>query len=1057
MEEDNSNVFQTINTKRERSGLEEDMDSSRAKSPRNTPDGRAPTPATIQEDNLDLHANLGKLFDYNSKRKIFLEEIFNFCKLWDGVICGSFALATAMDSLNMERRTNYSNLPTWEPGDIDIYFVIKKQRLNEMQINQRNIFTILNSFYTHFCVIRDYLHKIPKKSNFSTKQPLCNGTSIHDSYPNSCMIEAFSSKNYNTVLDVQLIFYYYDETILPYEQIEQSILNVYDYRMLQCYLSVHDLDDIQIKFCSTDAKLDIENKTLIINYNKSEDYNSCMKSIERGIKYMDRGFFPKNITDFWNTQKYRMDGSALRTYNNIKSTGIRYDWKRIESREEIEDICRNNGLIRKNPGDNNLWTRAPHIDYKQPGLLEIDIYEEEFDPNNNRPYIEYSLIERVQRKPFDVQIKWDKLHQMEYWDWWIRPDIIAKMDQETVFFLKTSREKNKFLKTNVNRWIHLSELGSVLNYTLFNPTISDNKVIVTDIDESALCKSNQIIKNVYVRESIEKQKSVIANESRLDKPTFKLIQDDNPTFQNLNLPYTQIFAEQYNQYIYNNDGMTLFDPNGIPTDFLQDYEFTLSQQDRNIAEDVLDYGGIAKLYFTKLNDEFRTISEPSYNLLSADFKKPNPKAAYSYQFEFLPDYMKLVLILKLAEVNNVKQTFKLDNTIFNNVFNTKGIPYIEIISACGMITPPNCSYNSEINIKLLCRFIQETGCKEYEESDKESFDSVFPINQLNFSFPGNRPDMKINVTWGDGTNSVETFPSIYSSTTNLQLEMPRDSIQILEWFRNRVKPGDNAIFPVAVSEFVLSDSDKLNNIPSNVIILLKNHFYSPDQQYTVEDFEDSLQRFVLNSNSTSDGKNIIHQLESWLLFLKLCPCFSIIQLNSEEGKEYIRKLMRYTDSNNPSIDDNTIDRMKEYMNRFFDELSIQDDVHPNIKDFVLFATGTIALPNDFKYTLQIESSDYNTLRLPTSHTCFNQIDLPWIPLYRYPDDFYDKFKEQFVKSLEIIRSVDSNQNNPDSNENNMDIDDHSDEQIPQTPDSPSDNMEGGEKLKQKILRYNHTI
>ena len=39
----------------------------------------------------------------------------------------------------------------------------------------------------------------------------------------------------------------------------------------------------------------------------------------------------------------------------------------------------------------------------------------------------------------------------------------------------------------------------------------------------------------------------------------------------------------------------------------------------------------------------------------------------------------------------------------------------------------------------------------------------------------------------------------------------------------------------------------------------------------------------------------------------------------------------------------------------------------------------------------------------------------------------------------------------------MNIDDNSDEQIPQTPDSPSDNMEGGEKLKQKILRYNHTI
>jgi hypothetical protein len=103
----------------------------------------------------------------------------------------------------------------------------------------------------------------------------------------------------------------------------------------------------------------------------------------------------------------------------------------------------------------------------------------------------------------------------------------------------------------------------------------------------------------------------------------------------------------------------------------------------------------------------------------------------------------------------------------------------------------------------------------------------------------------------------------------------------------------------------------------------------------------------------------------------------------------------------------------------------------------------------------MESNDYNNLRLPTSHTCFNQIDIPWIPVYRYPDDFYDKFKEQFVKSLEIIRSVDANQNNPNSY--NTDIDANSNEQIQQPSDLHSDNMEGGEKIKPKMLRYNHII
>ena len=327
---------------------------------------------------------------------------------------------------------------------------------------------------------------------------------------------------------------------------------------------------------------------------------------------------------------------------------------------------------------------------------------------------------------------------------------------------------------------------------------------------------------------------------------------------------------------------------------------------------------------------------------------------------------------------------------------------------------------------------------------------------MNFSFPGNRPDTKVNVAWDDGTISVESIPTIYNTMSNVQLEMPIDSVQVLELFKNKLINGQESRNAVAVSEFVLSESEyKLNNPLSNVVIILKNHFYSPDQKYTVEDFEKKIQNFILYINSTPNGKNIIKQLESWLLFLKLCPCFSIIELNSEEGKEYIRRLLHYTTSNNPNIDNNTINRMKGYMKRFFEELSIQDDVHPNIKDFVLFTTGTIALPNDFKYTLQIESNDYNNLHLPTSHTCFNQIDIPWIPLYRYSDDFYDKFKEQFIKSLEIVRRIDANENN--LNSNNMAIDANPDEQIQQQPYSPSDNMEGGEKVKQKILRYNHTI
>ena len=80
----------------------------------------------------------------------------------------------------------------------------------------------------------------------------------------------------------------------------------------------------------------------------------------------------------------------------------------------------------------------------------------------------------------------------------------------------------------------------------------------------------------------------------------------------------------------------------------------------------------------------------------------------------------------------------------------------------------------------------------------------------------------------------------------------------------------------------------------------------------------------------------------------------------------------------------------------------------------------------------------------------------------YPDDFYDKFKEQFVKSIEIVTNIDLNQQSNidtmDITENNPDI-----PESPQTPEhnepppppnSPTDYMEGGHKTKQKKLIYN---
>lgn len=110
----------------------------------------------------------------------------------------------------------------------------------------------------------------------------------------------------------------------------------------------------------------------------------------------------------------------------------------------------------------------------------------------------------------------------------------------------------------------------------------------------------------------------------------------------------------------------------------------------------------------------------------------------------------------------------------------------------------------------------------------------------------------------------------------------------------------------------------------------------------------------------------------------------------------------------------------------------------------------------------MEPDNYQNLHLPVSHTCFNQIDLPWIPIHHYPDDFYDKFKEQFVKSIEIVSNIDLNQQ---TNISNMELQENNPllPQSPQTPEHntppppPNTSMDGGYKTKQKKLRYNPII
>ena len=152
--------------------------------------------------------------------------------------------------------------------------------------------------------------------------------------------------------------------------IDDALTKIYDYRMLQCYLDFEDKDTPLINFSNQNCKNDIIDKRLIIvNNNNSPDYKSCQKSIIQSIKYYEKGFIPKSIqkpwrrasspranamfldqeergvdnqiienelTNFIESQRYRLYCSIMRTSDNILEMRYPHIYTTIEPTGDID-------------------------------------------------------------------------------------------------------------------------------------------------------------------------------------------------------------------------------------------------------------------------------------------------------------------------------------------------------------------------------------------------------------------------------------------------------------------------------------------------------------------------------------------------------------------------------------------------------------------------------------------------------------------------------------------------------------------------------------------------
>lgn len=1123
----------------------------------------------------------------------------------------------------------------------------------------------------------------------------CNGKMLHydEDSDSFCVTQTFFPISDDVTIDVQLIFYY-ERNLLPDENqklsqyedeesrkrlmekilIDDALTKIYDYRMLQCYLDFEDKDTPLINFSNQNCKNDIIDKRLIIvNNNNSQDYKSCQKSIIQSIKYYEKGFIPKSIqkpwrrasspranamfldqeerevdnqiienelTNFIESQRYRLYCSIMRTSDNILEMRYPHIYTTIEPTgdidvydatqiEKLRNDCINKwGLVRsdENNGDeiyklpDNI-PRTTHI-----GLVSVKIFESFGDQGLRGWNAQFERYYKIGDYPFDdenIRIKvgnreWNKQH---FESKLLFPKNLIHIPNIKDFgkgksFLETIPKTlsdfiNELSKTNdkliykdgadevrgIMNWYPQIKLFRDLHYFYFNPTILNNKITILvnrqdDEYEKSLCKTVTSVKHFKNWRTKRDQILRISTDNRsgntpmqsldsLDevfKPftDFFKTQDQKLRPSSGGLPYLQTFAEQYDLSMNDTDSFYM-DANTWPSDFFEEdddeaddgrskiprqYEFFLPNNENIDATDVIDHGGILKRFFTGLIKDFKLLVKTSIEnnikfnndedvlrrathpkgkrnliLRSRDEVDEDGDRYHDWEnwkhFTEYPYETMLLIILKFAINHKAQQIIKIDDDLLNMIFNTvnEKIPYTKIIWASGVISKPVfVGRDANINIQLICRLLQESGCKEYERYDLEGYNDLFTPNKLSFEknidlLPPSQKHQKLCFT-PLGKQISGNFDTDHEDGDEPEDEYLR---QIL---RGILPPKKEVPLP-------------------NTLTLISNQFVG-NSEYTIETFQLRLIKFfdnIIRIRFWDDAhKNLmggvpprafIHTQDySWEIYKFLLPSFETIKINSIYGKNYIKSIIKLNEDNHGNIegslnwqsvniafqgmtpnqrlelanaisindDDlehyilrarfitetnefqnlyNIVQRISSYrlpisrediynitkinMDQYLNDLSIDDEQRPNLEDFIQFVTNTNGLPDNIKYSLDPNSSSpvrQDVTRYPASHTCWNELELPWyidISDQRYS---YENFKElldnTILNQVNIWRTNLQHSENVEMQDDRVDHDDVDDEEVfePPAEESSSDAEEeaiipttGGNKNDKRLLRY----
>ena len=201
-----------------------------------------------------------------------------------------------------------------------------------------------------------------------------------------------------------------------------------------------------------------------------------------------------------------------------------------------------------------------------------------------------------------------------------------------------------------------------------------------------------------------------------------------------------------------------------------------------------------------------------------------------------------------------------------------------------------------------------------------------------------------------------------------------------------------------------------------------------------------------------------------------------ISINDDDLEHYIRNARFITETNEFQNLYNIVQRISPYrlpisreyiynitkrnMDQYLNDLSIDDEQRPNLEDFIQFVTNTNGLPDNIKYSLDPNSSSpvrQDVTRYPASHTCWNELELPWyidISDQRYS---YENFKElldnTILNQVNIWRTNLQHSENVEMQDARVDHDDADDDSSSSDDEEAIIPTTGGNKNEKRLLRY----